>query len=796
VSSFRCPGCGKQHVTENEFEQDFETRCLRCGETFQVTEEIVHGDHVTNPTLDDAGTLDDAITVQRPTRHVSPAGKEDEGVIVSNSPLEDVLDAEDADETKPSGPARTGQRLRYVRKANGLAGGMRRPENVGEEAKDDDRSDNDEKPERHATRQGDPNEKKTFTLPRWIIAAFAAVGIIVVGAGAYFVFIRGAVKKPPEKVVAEKKKKETIPATTPAVGTDNDKPGEPLEKPSVAPKVPEVIPISAARLSAELASNADETNEKYANAALEVSGLFEKVQTKPSDQSSPLPHAVFAGEGPPISCDLSASPTDMNRWRTLPHEQPITVRGTYGKNGFLHVCELLPLTPPAERKYKGKEIELVGLVDAMRLLDGRDQFPTVVLEAETHCRVEVNCLFRKTDEEAVRKLQPGTPIAIRGTCNGRTRAGENYRIRIDNCQVVYTSAPVASAPRLEVAAFLREYEEDLRPTLLPPPGMEDFITSPVSVLQLSKELALDTKAIDRYRNKIIIVSGKLHQKFPPTSLILESGDTDQVLKVQCVFGRRNFGDLENATEYRIRGLCTGWLDAKTIRLDDCESFDPAKNKDSRRLTAEFLPHVPDRVLTYDLAVFPLAPGTTPVVSRQVFLERERGLTETVTTHTGRLPGKSLFDAGEPSNWITQKKTQKVRLPGPTYQWRVSAGFVEVGQHIPAKGGELELVWEPVLKLLAKTGDSWKWTHANAQHQYKVVKFDKDQGGTSVVIQETITPRLDPDHPFEIRHVYMRDLGEVERRESQQISSKEKRILTERKLIEDGGTSSSKDSGRE
>jgi hypothetical protein len=172
------------------------------------------------------------------------------------------------------------------------------------------------------------------------------------------------------------------------------------------------------------------------------------------------------------------------------------------------------------------------------------------------------------------------------------------------------------------------------------------------------------------------------------------------------------------------------------------------------------------------------------------------LTDTVPTYTGRFAGKSLFDAGEPSNWITQKKTQKVRLPGPTYQWRISAGFVEVGQHIPAKGGELELVWEPVLKLLAKTGDSWKWTHANAQHLYKVVKFDKDQGRTSVVVQETVTPSLDPDHPFEIRHVYVRDLGEVERCESQQVSSKEKRILTERKLIEDVGTSSSKDSGRE
>src|SRR5262249_47702424 len=153
-----------------------------------------------------------------------------------------------------------------------------------------------------------------------------------------------------------------------------------------------------------------------------------------------------------------------------------------------------------------------------------------------------------------------------------------------------------------------------------------------------------------------------------------------------------------------------------------------------------------------IAVFPPTGNGAATVVRQVFQQREGGGTETVTTHSGKLTGKSLFDEGEQARWISQKKTQSVRLPGPIFDRRISGGFVEIGHHVPTKSGQSEVVWEPVLKLLTKTGDSWSWKYNNDKHQYTVMKFQESMGRTSVVIKETVTRNDDPDHPSEIRHV--------------------------------------------
>jgi hypothetical protein len=680
--------------------------------------------------------------------------------------------------------------LKYARSATGA---NRRSEEGDDEAAHDFPLPDDAPDEEDSERRDDSNSKRSSMVGWGIVAAFASVVVVAGGVSAYFMFFRGASKQATEKAVAVNKKKSTTPAPTPSTGKEVEMPDDPIEPLPMPPKKSELIRISAARLSNELASNPDDTNRTYENGKLEVSGLFEKCETKVSDQPSAHLHAVFAGEGPIISCDLQGSPTAVYRWAGLPRGQAITVRGSYGKNGFLHGCELMPLTPPADAKFKGVEIELVGFVDSFEPSDGRIGFPALVLEPETQCQIEVQCLFRKTDEESLRKIRPGTLVTIKGVCNGRTRIGDRYTVRIDNCQVVVTSAPAASTLRLEVGAFLREYEEDLRATLLPPAGSEEIVESPVSVTQLGKELATDVMAMDKYVNKVVIVSGKLQRKAPPQMLVLESGDTDQVLKVQCLFVKHDFADLGNAPEFRIRGFCTGLLDAKTLRLDNCETYDPSKSKDPRRITAEFLPHIPDRVLTYDVAMFASGPGTKSGVSRQTFLERDNGLTETVTTHTGKLVGRSLLEEGESAKWIAQIKTKKVRQPGPSYHWRISGAFLEVGQDVPMKNGELELVWQPVLKLTAKTGDSWKWTYANALHVYTVVRFETNREQTSVIIQEMVTPSLDPGHPSEIRHVYVRDLGEVERSEQQHVSSTEKKVLMEMKLIEDPGASPPKES---
>ena len=60
--TYSCPGCGKQHLAEAAFDGAFQARCLRCTETFLVTDEIVHGVHVTALAHETVPLLEEAIT--------------------------------------------------------------------------------------------------------------------------------------------------------------------------------------------------------------------------------------------------------------------------------------------------------------------------------------------------------------------------------------------------------------------------------------------------------------------------------------------------------------------------------------------------------------------------------------------------------------------------------------------------------------------------------------------------------------------------------------------------------------
>src|SRR5262249_13513061 len=149
---------------------------------------------------------------------------------------------------------------------------------------------------------------------------------------------------------------------------------------------------------------------------------------------------------------LLGSPTPESTWRSLSRDQLITVRGAYSADCFLHGCELLPPQATADPKYRGKEIELTGFVDEVLF----QNFPTVRLEPQTCGLSSVLSLFRKDDLGEVRSLQPGEEVTIRGICGGREAAGARYHLRMDNCRVVYTTAPAPGAPRLDAALLLRE----------------------------------------------------------------------------------------------------------------------------------------------------------------------------------------------------------------------------------------------------------------------------------------------------------------------------------------------------
>jgi hypothetical protein len=95
-----------------------------------------------------------------------------------------------------------------------------------------------------------------------------------------------------------------------------------------------------------------------------------------------------------------------------------------------------------------------------------------------------------------------------------------------------------------------------------------------------------------------------------------------------------------------------------------------------------------------------------------------------------------------------------------------------------------LLFEPVLKVGAKAGATWRWSQADRTHEYKLVKFDSYQGQPSAIIHESIAAGKDPHHPTEIEHIYVKGVGEVERREYQRLTAKERRLIAERRLVDE------------
>ncbi len=216
------------------------------------------------------------------------------------------------------------------------------------------------------------------------------------------------------------------------------------------------------------------------------------------------------------------------------------------------------------------------------------------------------------------------------------------------------------------------------------------------------------------------------------------------------------------------------------------------------LTADFLPHVPGKSITYDIAVFGGHVGKKidDVARREIHHQSEKGLTETLATHKGPWIGKSLFDEDVQGKWIAATKTKKIRasalMPGPVYYHRLSAGFVEIGDNEQdADGkikqgadGKINIVWAPALKLGTQVGGKWTWDPPSGEHDYVLEKFDEYRGRPRAVIREKITRSANMMYPIEILHVYVKGIGEVERREWLHINKRgDKRLLLEKKLVE-------------
>lgn len=744
---------------DKDFERPFESKCLRCGMLISVTEELIHQASLPARPALSPPARSEAVVQSPGNSAVAVATK-------SDSSDEPALDAETSPKTNASAS-------KYDRDKNKKISEDKKQKKPAKRAEEKEEAEEEEViPERKPSLPPRPPPPKTPTGQprRQLIVAAASIALVVFGAAGYLMF--GGKKTEPKQVAKPKPTPKPTVKPAPKVVKIQEPP----------PKIPDKadLIVSAARLSAELAANADIANNKYMGKLLEVSGIFSKIEKKDGLRPPPRQHAVFATSGAPVSCDLEGGPTPVAAWMQLKPEKPFTMRGKYEKNGYLHECYLLPdYVSTADNRYKGKTIQVSGRIARIEEPINKESFPRVVFEGETNSLIEVRCFFRATDKQEVSKIQSGSMLTIQGECNGRQTVEGASFVRVDNCELVYTSAPPDNIPRVDVHRLLREYEEDTRMDFLPMPGEEERIEKVWTIREMAKEWSGDSKAfVKKYGNRILRVGGKIKTR-GDRLVVLVSGDTDLRFQIDCRFDTASFEAIRGRreAEYRIRGLFVGEISGRGLRLENCQLDMPRQR--GPVVSTDYLPFKQGRSFTIDIATFDvkLVRKTVDVVQREVHVQGRDGVTEILVTQRGPLPGKSLFDEGVQEKW-SQQTQARIKKPATNgiYSRRMKAGFIELGTPFLTVEGKPDIAWMPVLKIGVRAGEKWQWEPVNGLHEYEVEKIDDVNGRPCAFIREIITMSADVLHPIEILHVYAQGLGEVERRQWRLLDQRGTKVL--------------------
>jgi len=433
-------------------------------------------------------------------------------------------------------------------------------------------------------------------------------------------------------------------------------------------------------------------------------------------------------------------------------------------------------------------MEVMGHVADISVGTNQLPFPFIKLEGETNSTLALHCYFRKSEVQEVSRIQKGSLLTMQGKCGGLVKENGVEYVRLDNCEFVYHTAPPDNIPRFVAGRLLREYEQDQKPSYLPPPGQEERLDERLTIAKLAKESAGDANAFEsKFGNRILHVVGKARQIHDGV-VVLESGDTDQPFNVECRFTSAEFQYVpkKDISEYRIRGLYTGVREPKLLRLDNCQLDMP--RRESILVTADFFPHKESRAFTVDIASFDVVlPNRRKgdAVRREVHIQGNKGVTEIKVIQMGVLAGKSLFDKDTPDHWVRDKI---VRIKNPDtsaiYYHRLHAGFIELGTPQADAGGKIDIAWAPILKLDAEAGATWKWDGPNGPHEYELERFEEFHGQPAAVVRESFTQASDVLHPIEIVHVYAKGFGEVERHEWRILDQRKgKKLLREFKWVE-------------
>lgn len=133
-----------------------------------------------------------------------------------------------------------------------------------------------------------------------------------------------------------------------------------------------------------------------------IAALFD-----PADFAPPAPRAVV--DDPPVR-GFSDPESDAGRVNVMTEPAiQITPRQLFAEYEANDVA--------ADRKYKGKVLQMTGTVDSI----SRDILDTiyVTLQAGNATFFRIQCFFDDSSEEAVAKLSSGQSLTIRGRCDGK-----------------------------------------------------------------------------------------------------------------------------------------------------------------------------------------------------------------------------------------------------------------------------------------------------------------------------------------------------------------------------------------
>lgn len=775
--TYRCLYCGKQHSDPNPFAREFQRQCLRCARTFAVTQELIQEVDAPRVSL----VWNHAVSCRPEELSAAIVTASD---VQSNERKEHREHEDDGEEQFQSAD----------RTASGTPGNRAKSKYPAEEEAEFSRQqevpdledEEDIEESREVGAGTSVNTPAPSTISRNLLAGLTVLVLFASGLIGYYLLTpsppaQQSLRQSSPLAQAPQDRSPPPPEVPPkAAGTTVDRKVKAIPPVEPSLRSPAFI-LSAPRLAVELASDPVETERKYQDTWLEVSGLLDKLETVNPAPLQTTFRAHFMTDRAPISGISSPGTSgNLDRWRALRRDQHVTLRGRYAKGGVLQQCLLLEPRAVADAIHAGKTVQLTGVVEMTRPPGQGSEFPTMVFERETHSTLAVHCLFQKAQEEEVARIPVGASVTIQGECAGRKLDRQQYFLRLDNCRLVATTPGSRSVTRLSVAEFTRAYSEDIQPFFLAAPGQEEKVETPLSLSQLSRQWQIDPRSLDPYRYRIVTILGRVATR-SPVQLTLETSETNQPLKAQCRFSTGTLEHLADLSEVRISGLCMG-IAAGQLRLDNCTFDATQRRKQEPVLTADFLPHKPGKMLTYDIVVHRATLAGGSMILRQEWAQREDGKTETRITHTARFTARSLFNGDDSENWVSGPKVKSSRKAGPTYVQKTSPLGIEFGQRRILPNGTHQDELEPVLKPGVKAGDVWEWSGPNGKHVYKLESLERWRGQPAAIVKEYVATRVNVKQERVTWHVYVQGLGEVERQEWLHLDGKEKLLVLEMKMI--------------